>query len=57
MRKFAFDIAGFGMMAALATTPAFAGTVVTPDPGVAGGLAAMGMLGLAYRLLRRRNSR
>ncbi len=54
MYKSAFDFAGFSIVAALAATPAFAGLSATPEPEVAGGLIAVGMLALGYRLLRRR---
>ncbi len=57
MRRTAFDIVGFSFVAALAASPALAGTVATPEPEVAGGLIAMGMLGLGYRLLRRHIAR
>lgn len=51
------DFVGISVVALLAATPAFAGAVVTPEPEVAGGLIAMGMLGVGYRLLRRRIAR
>ena len=54
MYKSAFNFAGFSIVAALAATPAFAGLSATPEPEVAGGLIAVGMLALGYRLLRRR---
>ncbi len=54
MHKSAFRIVGFSIVAALAATPAFAGTVATPEPEVAGGLIAVGMLALGYRFLRGR---
>ena len=54
MHKFTFSIAGFSFIAALAASPAFAGAAVVPEPEVAGGLLALGMLGVGYRLLRRR---
>lgn len=54
MHKSAFNIVGFAFVAALAATPAFAGAIATPEPEVAGGLIAVGLLGLGYRMLRRR---
>jgi hypothetical protein len=54
VHKSAFRIVGFSIVAALAATPAFAGTVATPEPEVAGGLIAVGMLALGYRFLRGR---
>ena len=57
MTRSAFDFVGFSIASALAASAAFAGTLVTPEPEVAGGLIAMGMLGLGYRLLRRRIAR
>ena len=57
MLRSAFDFVGISFVAALAASPAVAGAIVTPEPEVAGGLIAMGMLGLGYRLLRRRIAR
>jgi hypothetical protein len=57
MSRTALDFVGISLVAVLAASPAFAGTVVTPEPEVAGGLIAIGLLGLGYRLLRRRISR
>lgn len=48
---------GFGIAALVFSTPAWAGALPVPVPEVAGGLVAVGMLGLGYRLLRRRFGR
>ncbi len=52
-RTFAPNL-GFALAALVTTTPAWAGFVAAPAPEVAGGLLAVGMLGLGYRLLRKR---
>jgi hypothetical protein len=54
MRKVISSNLGFGLAALLTTTPAWAGAAPVPVPEVAGGMLAVGMLGLGYRLLRRR---
>jgi hypothetical protein len=57
MRQHLLSIASFGLIAAFAAAPAYAGITATPEPEVAGGLIALGVLGVGYRLLRRRFSR
>ncbi len=54
MRKAIASNLGFGLAALLTTTPAWAGSVPVPAPEVAGGILAVGLLGMGYRLLRRR---
>ncbi len=54
MRKAIGSNLGFGLAALLTTTPAWAGALPVPEPEVAGGLLAVGLLGMGYRLLRRR---
>ena len=48
---------GFSVIAALAATPALAGAGPVPEPEVAGGLIALGAMGLGYRFLSRRFKR
>lgn len=55
-RKFTSAI-GFSVIAALAASPAFAGGAPVPEPELAGGLFALGAMGLGYRLLSRRFKR
>ncbi len=57
MRRHLVSIASFGFIVAAAAAPAYAGIVATPEPEVAGGLVALGVLGVGYRMLRRRFSR
>ena len=57
MRRQLVSIASFGFIAAMAAAPAYAGFGPVPEPEVAGGLVALGMLGVGYRMLRRRFSR
>jgi hypothetical protein len=57
MRRNMLPMLGFGLVAALAATPAFAGTVGAPEPEVAGGLIALGAMGIGYRFLSRRFKR
>jgi hypothetical protein len=57
MRQKLVSIASFGAIAALAAAPAYAGIAPVPEPEVAGGLIALGVLGVGYRMLRRRFSR
>lgn len=57
MRAHGISIVGFAVIAAFSASPALAGIVATPEPEVAGGLLALGVMGLGYRLLRRRFNR
>ena len=52
-RSFASNL-GFALAALGTTSPAWAGVIVAPVPEVAGGLLAVAMLGVGYRLLRKR---
>ena len=54
MHKIITSNLGFGLVALLTATPAWAGAMPVPVPEVAGGLLAVGMLALGYRLLRNR---
>ena len=54
MHKIITSNLGFGLVALLTATPAWAGGLPVPEPEVAGGLLAVGMLALGYRLLRNR---
>ena len=57
MREKIVSIAGFGVITVLAAAPAYAGIAPVPEPEVAGGLIALGAMGIGYRMLRRRFSR
>jgi hypothetical protein len=47
-------IAGIGIIALLASTPAFAGAVPTPAPLLGAGIPALAAFGVGYWALRRR---
>lgn len=57
MRSKIVSLVGFGVISALAASPALAGTAPVPEPEVAGGLIALGVLAVGYRALRRRFTR
>ena len=57
MRKIvALNAVAFCALAAI-TSPAFAGTVVTPAPVAGIGIGAVALLGMGYRALKRRAER
>lgn len=57
MRSKIVSLVGFGVITALSASPALAGVSAVPEPEVAGGLIALGVLAVGYRALRRRFTR
>ena len=57
MKAKAFEIAAFSVITIFASGAAHAGIAPVPEPEVAAGLVALGLIGVGYRLVRHRFGR
>lgn len=57
MKTKAFEVFAFSAIVLLASGTANAGINQVPEPEVAAGLVALGLIGLGYRVIRRRFGR
>lgn len=53
MKNALLNVAAFGVIALAVSSPVYASSFAAPEPEVAGGLAAMALLGIGAAALRR----